>query len=210
LKKKKQKKPPALPTKPSIPPRREPPAVPTRRPPPPPPKSNRPELPGDKPKRPAPSPPGRRQPPPPPRKEQPTVPVKTSNDGKFETEGRFRFRTDLPAPPPFRGIEKVYRGQKSTTKVEPVQAPVIPPPQRKAPPPPTPNKPKPPVVDTTTSVRPDELINQLEQKMQEHVKAFAFEKCIPIRDAIDKIKQHMHNVNSQEFKEVVEVAQKLL
>jgi hypothetical protein len=211
IEKEEPKKPSALPTKPtktmdkppSVPPRREPPAPPVRRPPPPPPKSNRPELPGDKPKRPAPSPPGRRQPPLPPRRDQPPVPTKPSDDGKFETEGRFRFRTDLPPPPPFRGIKKVYRGQKSQTK-EPVQSPVIPPPQRRAPPPPTPNKP------TTTSVNPDELIKKLDEKMQEYIKTAAFEKCIPIRDAIEKLKQHMGNVNSQEFKEAVEMAQKLL
>ena len=231
---------------PQVPQRKAPPPVPTRREPPPPITEKRapPQVPSTS-TRDAPPIPVKRAPPPtpqrqdtiePPKKEAPSIPVRQAppqqtapqqdtQSNSIETDGRFQFRTDLPPPPPFKGLPKTYKSGKSqgtelnissntstptvqhttTTTTEVRSAPPVIP-VRKAPPPTVPSR-----VTTDYTQDADETVQKLKNKMDEHARNYEFEKCAPLRDLMRQIEeQKQADSTSAALKQLVDKAQTLL
>lgn len=146
-------------------------------------------------------------PPPPPQMEAPVVrrplqsrpaervvpaPRIPTSTGLASANGRWKFPVEddeLPAPPPFEGIKKVYpSGRTYGTTVEPEPVKITRPAPMAAAPPMI----KKPVPVASKSGNPADMIDQKLRKLNDELKSAAaneeFESCIEIRGRIKKLK----------------------
>lgn len=120
----------------------------------------------------------------------PKVPTST---GLASANGRWKFPVEddeLPTPPPFQGIRKVYPSGRATgTTVEPEPVRITRPAPVAAAAPPMVKKPTPIV---SKSANPSDMIDQKIRKLNDDLKSAVaneeFESCIEIRGRIKKLK----------------------